>query len=94
MSHGGEGEEARRDTDGDLGLVAAKTQMVESLLWVLGIQLQDVRHAGARSRERERVIQRKVAATEFQEPHLDGVLQVKEDRQLEVPLWPRLRRKA
>lgn len=63
LSHGGEVEEARRDPDGDLGLVAAKTQMVESLLRVLRTQLQDFRHTGAQSRER--VIQSKVAGIEF-----------------------------
>lgn len=63
FSHGGEGEEARRDTGGDLRLVVAESQMVERLLWVLGTQLQDIGHAGAQSRER--VIQSKVADTEL-----------------------------
>lgn len=46
LSLRGEGEEARRDTNGDLRLVAAETQLIQGLLRVLGAHLQDLRHTG------------------------------------------------
>lgn len=53
LSHGGEGEEARRDADSDLWLIAAEAQLIQRLFCILRAQVQDFRHTGVQDGEKE-----------------------------------------
>ena len=48
LGQGGEGEEARRDSNRDLWLIAAEAQLIQSLLRILRTHLQDLWYADMR----------------------------------------------